>query len=254
MAVLEHDDVAARPVRIAASRLRTQRLPRRALLRWVMIAVAVAVMLGNAWLAQQRHDVEPVPGSALEALETLSIREALSDDSAVSGYAREAFGPAWADVDGNGCDTRNDVLARDLREVVLADGGCVVATGVLDDPYTGEAIDFVRGAKTSGAVQVDHVVALEDAWRTGAADWDAATRAQFANDPMNLLASDGPANMAKGSRDAAQWLPPAAGYRCEYVARQVAVKAAYELAVTAAEYSAIADVLAACPAEPLPLR
>jgi hypothetical protein len=254
MAVLEHD-AASRPTpQVAASRLRTRRLPRRTLLRWAMIAVALAVVVGNGLLAQQHRTTAPAPGSALEALEALAVRDALSDDSAQSGYQRSAFGPAWADVDGNGCDTRDDILARDLRNVVRTSDGCVVASGVLDDPYTGGQIEFVRGVLTSGAVQIDHVVALEDAWRTGANGWDADTRERFANDPLNLLAADGPANMSKGSHDASRWLPPSAAYRCEYVARQVAVKTAYELTVTAAEYRAIAQVLSACPAEPLPAR
>ncbi|GAB2474337.1 HNH endonuclease family protein [Xylanimonas ulmi] len=250
MVVLDRDHVAAPHVEAAARR---PRRPRRALLRWAMIAVALAVIISNAWLAERDRAGAPAPGSALEALEALPIREALSDDSSVSGYARDAFGPAWADIDGNGCDTRNDILARDLSDVVLVDR-CVVATGVLDDPYTGARIEFVRGVATSGAVQIDHVVALEDAWRTGAAQWDSAERAHLANDPLNLLASDGPANMGKGSRDAARWLPPDEASRCPYVARQVAVKTAYDLSVTPAEYAAIAHVLSACPAEPLPTR
>ena len=127
-----------------------------------------------------------------------------------TGYDRDQYGPAWKDVDRNGCDTRNDILRRDLTAIVLKPStqDCVVATGTLQDPYSGRAIDFVRGQETSSAVQIDHVVALSDSWQKGAQAWDATRREAFANDPLNLLAVDGPLNMQKGDGDAATWLPP----------------------------------------------
>ena len=190
------------------------------------------------------------PGSALAALATLAVK----GRAPKTGYARTDFGQAWADVDRNGCDTRNDVLRRDLTAYVLKAGthGCLVLRGSLHDPYTGRTIAFVRGTTTSLAVQIDHVVALSDAWQKGAQGWSPTTRVAFANDSLNLLAVDGPTNERKGDGDAATWLPPARGYRCAYVARQVAVKARYHLWVTAAERDAIRRVLATCPGQPLP--
>ena len=127
----------------------------------------------------------------------------------MTGYSRDKFGEPWADVDHNGCDTRNDILKRDLtKEVFKAGSSCIVQTGLLADPYTGKTIDFVRGVKTSSAVQIDHVVALGDAWRTGAAKWTAKKRLSYANDRVVLLAVDGPQNEAKGDDDASEWLPP----------------------------------------------
>ncbi len=165
-----------------------------------------------------------------------------------TGYAREEFGPAWADVDRNGCDTRNDILARDLESETFKPGtrNCVVATGRLADEYTGTTINFVRGNTTSSAVQIDHLVALSDAWQKGAQRLSAEQRRQLANDPLNLMAADGPTNSAKGDKDAATWLPPNKPFRCEYVARQTAVKAKYRLWVTQAEHDAIAGILADC--------
>jgi Protein of unknown function (DUF1524)/Excalibur calcium-binding domain len=127
-----------------------------------------------------------------------------------------------------------------------------VLTGRLADPYTGTVIAFTRGQRTSDDVQIDHVVALSDAWQKGAQGWDADGRTTFANDPLNLLAVDGPLNMQKGDGDAATWLPPNTSYRCAYVARQVAVKVSYALWMTQAEKNAIATVLSTCPDEPLP--
>jgi len=173
-----------------------------------------------------------------------------------TGYDRDEFGQAWADVDHNGCDTRNDILGRDLVEAGYKPRTreCVIAYGVLDDPYSGRTIDFVRGQETSTAVQIDHVVALSDAWQKGAQRWDDARRTAFANDPLNLLAADGPLNQAKGDGDAATWLPPNKAFRCDYVARQVAVKLDYGLWVTQAESDAMTRVLAACPTTKLPKR
>jgi hypothetical protein len=190
------------------------------------------------------------PTTALAALAAIEVK----GRAPRTGYDRDLFGSGWVDVDRNGCDTRNDILARDLAGEAFKPGtrNCVVLTGNLADPYSGRAIAFQRGQTTSEAVQIDHVVALSDAWQKGAQQWDAARRTQFANDPLNLLAVDGPLNMQKGDGDAATWLPPNRSYRCAYVARQVAVKATYHLWMTQAERNAIATVLSSCPDEPLP--
>ncbi|WP_081844477.1 DUF1524 domain-containing protein [Cellulomonas sp. URHE0023] len=171
-----------------------------------------------------------------------------------TGYDRDLYGPAWKDVDRNGCDTRNDVLRRDLTAIAVKPNtqGCVVANGSLQDPYSARTISFVRGQETSSAVQIDHVVALSDSWQKGAQAWDTTRREAFANDPLNLLAVDGPLNMQKGDGDAATWLPPNKAFRCTYVARQVGVKYTYGLWVTQAERDAIVRVLSTCPDEPLP--
>lgn len=186
-------------------------------------------------------------GEAAALLSTLTV-----DDVDEPGYDRDLFGTAWKDVDGNGCDTRNDILRRDLAGVVYDDDGCTVLSGRLDDPYTGETISFLRGVSTSSAVQIDHVIALSNGWVSGMHSADAATREAFANDPMNLIAVDGPTNGAKGDKDAANWLPPQEGMWCEYVAQQVAVKAKYDLTVTTAERDAMVDVLTGCPGQGAP--
>jgi len=204
-----------------------------------------------ATIAPQLQGSEEVPaGTALAALEDLPVK----GRAPKTGYDRAQFGPAWTDTDRNGCDTRNDILARDLTADTLKPGtqNCVVLTGVLADPYTATEIHFVRGQDTSTAVQIDHVVALSDAWQKGAQQLSADERTAFANDPLNLLAVDGPSNAQKSDSDAASWLPPNKTFRCAYVARQVAVKAEYELWVTAAEKDAMGLVLSSCPDHTLP--
>ena len=166
-------------------------------------------------------------------------------------FERSRFGQAWSDdvnveLGHNGCNTRDDILRRDLTNVVVRPGTCYVQSGTLHDPYTGTTIDFVRGPNTSDSVQIDHVVSLADAWYKGARSWDPQRRQDFANDPRDLLAVSPKANFDKAFRDAASWLPPNAVFRCDFVARQIDVKTAYGLWVSAKEKQAMADVVARC--------
>jgi hypothetical protein len=175
--------------------------------------------------------------------------------AAKTGYTRDQFGPAWADVDRNGCDTRNDILKRDLSEEVFKEKTkpCVVLSGTLIDPFSGETINFVRGVVTSNEVQIDHTVALSNAWQTGAFKLTADQRKAFANDPLNLLAVKGRLNSQKGDGDAATWLPPLKSFRCDYVSRQIAVKIKYKLWFTAPEKEAMIRILKMCPEKALPI-
>lgn len=188
------------------------------------------------------------PGGTADAAASTLEELAVKGRAPKTGYSRAQFGQRWADTDRNGCDTRNDVLARDLDGETFTAGthDCVVLTGTLTDPYTGEVIAFRRGQDTSSAVQIDHVVALGDAWQTGAQQLTVNEREQLANDPLNLLAVDGATNQAKGDGDAATWLPPRRDYWCAYVDRQVRVKGRYGLWVTQAEHDAMARVLVRC--------
>ncbi|MEY9952018.1 HNH endonuclease family protein [Leifsonia sp. EB34] len=193
----------------------------------------------------------PTGRQAAGLLDAAGARAALAQlpvkgRSPATGYDRVArFGEAWLDVDKNGCDTRDDILARDLAAVTRR-ADCAVLAGTLSDPYTGRSIAFTRGVQTSALVQIDHVVALLDAWQTGAQGLSQEARVQLANDPLELLAVDGATNQAKGAGDAATWLPPNRGFRCEYAARQVSVKAKYGLWVTAAEGAALRGILTRC--------
>ena len=191
------------------------------------------------------HQQPAFASKAREVLATIPVK----GRAPKTGYSRDQFGQAWADVDRNGCDTRNDMLRRDLSDLALKPGtrDCVVLSGVLADPYTATLVNFLRGSSTSSAVQIDHVVALSDAWQKGAQQLTEAQRLAFANDPLNLLAVDGPANQQKSDGDAATWLPPNKSYRCDYVARQISVKSSYGLWVTRAEHDAMARVLGDCP-------
>lgn len=168
-----------------------------------------------------------------------------------SDFRRSQFGEAWSDdvnveFGHNGCNTRDDILRRDLRELVVRPMTCYAQSGTLEDPYTGVRIDFVRGPQTSNSVEIDHVVSLADAWYKGARAWDPQRRLDFANDPRNLLAVSPQANFDKAFRDAASWLPPNPAFRCEFAARQVEVKTAYGLWLSAKEKSALSDLLARC--------
>ncbi len=188
--------------------------------------------------------------TAVSALSTLPVK----GRAPKTGYTRAQFGQTWADVDRNGCDTRNDMLKRDLTEIAykVKTRNCVVESGILVDRYSGETINFVRGNVTSMEVQIDHVVALSNAWQTGAFKLTVTQRTALANDPLNLFAVKGRLNSQKGDGDAATWLPPLKSFRCTYVAQQIAVKAKYSLWVTAPEKDAMTRILAACPKQLLP--
>jgi Protein of unknown function (DUF1524) len=184
-------------------------------------------------------------GSALAAVSRLTVK----GRAPKTGYRRDQFGDGWASVDG--CDTRNRILARDLRAKSFrtATHRCVVLSGRLADPYTSATIVFARGGGSE--IDIDHVVALGDAWQKGAWRWPYGDRVAFANDPLNLLAVDAAANRQKGDGDTATWLPANKSFRCTYVARQVAVKLKYALSVTAAERDAMRRVLSRCPRQPV---
>jgi hypothetical protein len=173
-----------------------------------------------------------------------------------TGYTRAQFGPdlTKSDFDRNRCDTRNDILKRDLTKIVVKEKtkSCVVMSGVLVDPFSGETLHFVQGVKTSSDIQIDHLVALSNAWQTGAFMLTADQRKAFANDPLNLLAVKGKLNSQKGESDAATWLPPLKSYRCDYVSRQIAVKMKYKLWFTAPEKEAMIRILKTCPEKALP--
>ena len=180
--------------------------------------------------------------SALATLNKLPVK----GRAPKTGYSREQF-PHWKDPDRNGCDSRNDILKRDLTSVVFKSGtnNCKVISGTLLDPYSNKLIAFDIN-KSSSTIDIDHVVTLSNAWQTGAFQLTLLERTNFANDPLNLLAVDFKLNRQKGDGDAATWLPPYKSYRCTYVARQVVVKAKYKLWVTAPEKTAIANLLTAC--------
>jgi hypothetical protein len=207
-----------------------------------MIQESPALNITLPWQPASQNNQPAQPGSALEALNALPVK----GRAPKTGYARTQFGNGWATV--KGCNTREIIMYRDLTNVSLSNT-CTVVSGTLNDPYTGKQINYTSAQ--ASAVQIDHVVALGDAWQTGAQQLSAQTRQQLANDPLELLAVDGPTNQAKSDADAASWLPPNKSFRCQYVARQVTVKKKYSLWVTAAEKDAIANVLASCPAEPL---
>ena len=231
------------------SRFRRQRFNANGLAERIAILLVVAVVAGIS-IGLLMPKVNPTvgemtgeyvaTGSAAQPLQSLTIY----DQPSRAGYDRDSFGFRQTDDDGNGCDVREDVLARDLTDVRYIAGsgsssdsgsgsgaGCKVKSGVLSDPYTGTTIRFTRGVKTSSAVQIDHVVALENAWQSGANQWDRTKRYRFGNDMYNLLAVDGPANQEKGSASAAYWLT-----------------------VTTKEKRAMLSVLRACPAQAVPER
>ena len=227
------------------------------IMRLIVVTAVIAIGAYQTMLIpHDPHDnsTESLPtlaqSPASEVLKSLEIK----GRAPKTNYSRAQFGDGWLTT--GGCDTRNRILARDMTDITYVPTTdivvCKVASGTLIDPYTGRTIQFIRGATTSSAIQIDHVVALSDAWQKGAQALTPAQRIQLANDPLELLAVDGAANQQKSDGDAATWLPANKPYRCTYVARQIAVKKKYNLWVTRSEYDAMARVLNTCPDQQLP--
>jgi hypothetical protein len=219
--------------------------------RWELrIAVLLTVAIAGI-TAPAAVSAESKAGLAIAVLETLPVK----GRAPKTGYARDQFGQAWADVNRNGCDTRNDILKRDMTSIIYKEKtrDCVVVSGTLVDRYSGETINFVRGDVSSMEVQIDHVVALSNAWQTGGFQLTLAQRTALANDPLNLFAVKGKLNLQKSDGDAATWLPPLKSFRCAYVAQQIAVKAKYSLWVVPPEKAAIVAILAKCPTQSVPV-
>lgn len=236
---------------------------RKRVLAGAVVVLVAAAVAGWAWWQNSGSSPAPSPTwtppapSAAPLNPGYDAARRMLDGLPVKGwdrakdFKRYRFGERWSDdVDvefgHNGCNTRDDILRRDLTRVELRRGTCLVQRGLLHDPYSGQTIEFVRGPATSEAVQVDHLVSLADAWYKGARAWDDARRRDFANDPRNLLAVSAQANFDKAFRDAAGWLPANAAFECEFVARQVTVKTSYGLWVSANEKSAMHRVLRRC--------
>lgn len=183
-------------------------------------------------------------GLAIEVLELLEVK----GRAPKTGYKREEFYNGWPTVDG--CSLRQRIIKREFGDSAVLDG-CNVVSGEFEEPYTGEYKKFSSREEISKGVQIDHVVALSDAWQKGAQYMEKSVRYEIATDPLNLLAVDAAANEKKSDGDAATWLPSNKKFRCQYVARQVSVKYKYKLWVTEAEKTAIYNILTTCPDEPV---
>ena len=225
------------------------------LLAIVSIAVFVAVQVTNSSINRSQFiasaDIPTVvPGvDVLAGIAQIPLRIRGFD------YRRDAFGDSWTDDNSapgghNGCDTRNDILDRDLVDksyVSIKRCPTAVATGLLHDPYTNAEVGFTRGEKTGAAVQIDHIVPLALAWDLGARFWTDEMRLRFANDPANLIAVAGGANQDKGDQEPATWMPPNPAFHCQYAMQFIAVLRGYALPVDGPSAPVLRDAAATCP-------
>ena len=189
--------------------------------------------------------VDPGAPLALNVLEQLAIK----GRAPKTGYSRDEFYSDWPKI--SGCSLRQIIIKREVGDsAILSDDNCTVIAGTFVEPYTGKTLEFTEKSQFTKGIQIDHVVALSDAWQKGAQQLTKDERYQLATDPLNLIAADSSANQQKSDGDAATWLPSNKTFRCQYVARQVSVKYKYSLWVTQAEHDAIQNILTACPSEP----
>ncbi|KJK49964.1 hypothetical protein UK23_12120 [Lentzea aerocolonigenes] len=216
-------------------------------MRWLLLIILLAGC--SALPLSPGPQVDRVPTGTLDAASARTSLAALvvATPGRLDGYVRDCadgqacvFGQPWFDTDGDGCDQRSQVLARDLSGVTRKPGRCSVQSGSLDDPYTGTRVTTVS------KIQIDHVVPLAEMWRSGAAGWPAEKRVAAANDLRNLVAVSGKVNQSKGDKTPDEWMPPNASYACSYSRIYVTVKVAYGLSVAPAERSALEQALTSC--------
>lgn len=206
------------------------------------MSVVAAVLLGLMWLVFESgffdHGVKAASGPASAQLQQLKV----ASPASMTGYSRDRF-PHWSPQPkaGKNCNTREAVLVRDGKSV-KTDTRCQTTSGTWTSVYTGEKIT------DPSKIDIDHMVPLANAWRSGANKWTDAQREKFAND-MNLpqlVAVDSSSNRSKGDQDPSQWKPTAKSQWCLYATDWVEVKNSYKLTVTAAEKKALGDMLATC--------
>ena len=232
----------------------------RTRLLWLAVVVALAVLVAyqvvgssgeRAQFVAQADIPTVAPGvDVLAGIAEVPVRIRGHD------YRRDAFGDTWTDDNPapgghNGCDTRNDILDRDLVDktyVSIKRCPNAVATGTLYDPYTNATIAFVRGNQTGAAVQIEHIVPLAYAWDQWARNWTDEMRVRFANDPANLLAVEGQVNQDKGDKQPADWMPPNRAFWCQYAVQFAEVLRGYGLPVDAPSAMVVRDAAATCPA------
>lgn len=226
---------------------------------WLAAAVALAVVVAIqvTWSAQRpaRFTAQAQPPSVAPGVDLLAGVPEVPVRVRGNDYRRAAFGESWDDDNSapgghNGCDTRNDILDRDLVDktfVAIKRCPTAVATGKLHDPYTNAVVSFVRGNQTGASVQIDHIVPLALAWDLGARDWPDDLRLRFANDPANLLAVAGKPNQDKGDQEPAHWMPPNRAFWCQYAVQFVEVLRGYALPVDTASAGVLREASATCP-------
>jgi hypothetical protein len=205
--------------------------------RLVVAALTLVAALSTAGCVQVSSTTTPDtdPSRSQQELDGLAVAAPQS----MAGYSRDRF-PHWSQQ-GNGCDTREFVLKRDGKSV-QTNQNCRVTSGQWLSRYDNKA------ASDASALDIDHMVPLANAWRSGANSWTDDKRSQFANDLTRpqLFAVSASVNRAKGDQDPSQWKPPYRGHWCEYARNWVAVKRYWQLTVTEAEKTALVDMLGTC--------
>ncbi|UVO12644.1 HNH endonuclease family protein [Mycobacterium sp. SVM_VP21] len=234
--------------------------PSRKTLVWLAVAAVLAVVVAYQTVSAVGHRSRalaaqagmPTVAAGADVLAGITVVPARTHRY---DYVRSRFGDAWDDDNDapgghNGCDTRDDILNRDLVDIThVSTKRCpdAVATGTLHDPYTNAVVAFTRGAKIGEAVQIDHIVPLAYAWDMGASAWPYRQRLRFANDPANLLAVAGQGNQDKGDAGPGQWMPPNKSFACQYAIAYIAVLRGYALRLDQPSADALREAAATCP-------
>ncbi|MEJ3742238.1 DUF1524 domain-containing protein [Actinomycetes bacterium KLBMP 9797] len=203
-----------------------------------LLALCAVTLALTACVPSTTDPLTPTPSGTTDSARLLGqLTEAKA--ASMRGYSRERF-PHWRDT-GRNCDVRDTVLQRDGNEVRLS--GCNVVGGRWFSPYDKKTL------ADPSDVDIDHMVPLANAWRSGANEWKDQQRGDFANDLTRpqLIAASASSNRSKGDQDPSQWKPTNRDYWCTYARDWIAVKHFWRLTVTTAEKSALTDMLGTCP-------
>lgn len=209
----------------------------------VLVAACGTIELGSSRETAVGSGTSRVGGPA-EASEALQEFE-VAPHGSTAGYSRERF-PHWSKASDFGwdppqasCDVREAALIRDGENVEVG-SGCKVASGTWFDPYTDQTYSDPQD------IDIDHVVPLAEAWRSGASSWSDEQRERYANDPDVLLSVEDDANQQKGDKGPEAWKPPNEAEWCDYAQRWIRIKAKYDLSVDEQEKTALEEMLGTC--------
>lgn len=206
-------------------------MARRLLLSAVSAVLAAGAVVG-------------VPSAAHAATYSAPLSQAVASLPVASevrtGYDRDLF-TLWTDADGDGCNTRNEVLIAEAEEAPSVGSGCALSGGRWFSYYDGVS------QYAPADLDIDHMVPLAEAWDSGARSWSGAKRTSYANDLgdyRTLVAVTDSVNQTKSDQDPAEWLP--AQQQCRYLREWVAVKHRWALSVDSAEKSALTSLASGC--------
>ncbi len=215
------------------------------------VAVATAVGLGGYGVGVSLSDslrdtpenytvTEQDLGVLEEKVSSLKVRR---NEKSIPEYSRDSLPTDWKDLDGNGCNTREDILKKYTSEYTGRFDGCKIKSGKFYDYYNGKFLRYDKSVDTGGGIQIDHIVAIGNAWISGGYKWGKDEWISYINDEEVLIPTSSKTNREKSDKDITEWKPANNSYLCTYAEKQVEIKDKYKLTVTEKEKAELKSIL-----------